>query len=73
MTTRMFGPALRAAAAEARGVLLELAADQLKVPQTQLVAKDGVISDSQDPKNKITYGQLAKGQKIERHLSARPR
>ncbi|HEX7577439.1 MAG TPA: molybdopterin cofactor-binding domain-containing protein, partial [Verrucomicrobiae bacterium] len=71
MTTRMFGPALRAAAAEARGVLLELAVDQLKVPQAQLVAKDGVISDQQDPKNKISYGQLAKGQKIERHLQSK--
>jgi isoquinoline 1-oxidoreductase len=71
LTTRMFGPALRAAAAEARGVLLELAADALKVPQAQLVAKDGVISDSQDAKNKISYGQLAKGQKIERHLQTR--
>jgi isoquinoline 1-oxidoreductase len=72
MTTRMFGPALRAAAAEARAVLLELAADALKVPQTQLVAKGGVISDQQDPKNKISYGQLAKGQKIERHVEAKP-
>ena len=72
MSTRMFGPSLRAAAAEARGVLLELAADALKVPQSQLVAKDGVISDSQDPKNKISYGQLAKGQTIGRHLSSRP-
>jgi isoquinoline 1-oxidoreductase len=71
MTTRMFGPALRAAAAEAKAVLLELAADALKVPQTQLVAKDGVISDQQDPKNKISYGQLAKGQKIERHSQAK--
>jgi isoquinoline 1-oxidoreductase len=71
MTTRMFGPALRAAAAEARDVLLELAAEQLKVPQAQLVAKDGIISDSQDPKNKISYGQLAKGQKIERHLQTK--
>jgi isoquinoline 1-oxidoreductase len=71
MTTRMFGPALRAAAAEARGVLLELAADALKVPQSQLVAKDGIISDSQDSKNKISYGQLAKGQKIERHLQSK--
>jgi isoquinoline 1-oxidoreductase len=71
-TTRMFGPALRAAAAEAKAVLLELAADALKVSQAQLVAKDGVISDSQDPKNKISYGQLAKGQKIERHLQTKP-
>ena len=72
MTTRMFGPALRAAAAEAKVVLLELAADALKVPQTQLVAKDGVIFDPQNPKNRITYGQLAKGQKIERHLQTKP-
>ena len=72
MSTRMFGPALRAAAAEAKGVLLELAAEQLKVPPTQLVAKDGVISDSQDAKNKVTYGQLAKGQKIARHLQTKP-
>jgi len=72
MSTRIFGPSLRAAAAEARGVLLELAADALKVPATQLVAKDGVISGSQDPKNKITYGQLAKGQTIGRHLQSKP-
>jgi isoquinoline 1-oxidoreductase len=72
MTTRMFGPALRAAAAEAKVVLLELAADSLKVPQTQLVAKDGVIFDQQNQKNRMTYGQLAKGQKIERHLQAKP-
>ncbi|HEY5043855.1 MAG TPA: molybdopterin cofactor-binding domain-containing protein [Verrucomicrobiae bacterium] len=72
MSTRIFGPALRAAAAEARAVLLGLAADALKVPQTQLVARDGVIFDQQNPKNKITYGQLAKGQKIERKLEARP-
>ena len=72
MTTRMFGPALQAAAAEAKVVLLELAAESLKVPQAQLVAKDGVIFDQQNQKNRITYGQLAKGQKIERHLQARP-
>ena len=72
MTTRMFGPALRAAAAEAKVVLLELAADALQVQQAQLIAKDGVISDSQDAKNKISYGQLAKGQKIARHLQTKP-
>jgi isoquinoline 1-oxidoreductase len=71
MTTRMFGPALRAAAAEAKGVLLELAAEQFKVSPSQLVAKEGVIIDRQDPKNSISYGQLAKGQKIERHLQAK--
>ena len=72
MTTRIFGPALLAAAAEAKVVLLELAADSLKVPQTQLVAKDGAVFDQQNPKSRMTYGQLAKGQKIERHLQAKP-
>ena len=72
MTTRMFGPALQAAAAEAKVVLLELAAEALKVPQAQLVAKDGVIFDPQNPKSRMTYGQLAKGQKIERHLQTKP-
>ena len=72
MTTRMFGPALQVAAAEAKVVLLELAAEVLKVPQTQLVAKDGAIFDQQNPKSRMTYGQLAKGQKIERHVQAKP-
>jgi len=72
MTTRFFGPALRAAAAEAKAVLLELAAESLKIPQAQLVAKDGVIFDQQNKEHRITYGQLAKGQKIERHLTVKP-
>jgi CO/xanthine dehydrogenase Mo-binding subunit len=72
MTTRVFGPALLAAAAEAKAVLLELAAVALKVPPTQLVAKDGVIFDPQDKEQRRTYGQLAKGQKIERHLTFKP-
>src|ERR1035437_23173 len=72
MTTRQFGPAMLAAAAEAKAVLLELAAESLKVPQTQLVAKDGAIFDPQNKERRMTYGQLAKGQKIERHLTARP-
>jgi isoquinoline 1-oxidoreductase len=72
MTTRSFGPALLAAAAEAKAVLLELAAEALKVPQAQLVAKDGVIFNQQDKEQRRTYGQLAKGQKIERHLKAKP-
>ena len=71
-TTRAFGPALQAAAAEAKAVLLELAAEDLKVPQAQLVARDGVIFDPQNKEQRRTYGQLAKGQKIERHLTSKP-
>ena len=72
MTTRFFGPAMLAAAAEARAVLMELAAEALKVPQSQLVAKDGVIFDKENKDHRVTYGQLAKGQKIERHVSVKP-
>ena len=42
-TTRFFGPPLREAAAEARAILIELAAEHLRVPPLRLVAKDGVI------------------------------
>src|SRR5450759_99322 len=72
LSTRSFGPALRDAAAEARGVLLELAAESLKVPQAQLLAKDGMIIDRQNKERRIAYGQLTKGQEIERHLTAKP-
>jgi isoquinoline 1-oxidoreductase len=72
MTTRFFGPALRAAAAEAKAVLLELGSESLKVPVAQLTAQDGVIFDRQDNKRRIAYGQLTKGQKIERHLTVKP-
>ncbi|HTZ22291.1 MAG TPA: molybdopterin cofactor-binding domain-containing protein, partial [Opitutaceae bacterium] len=40
--------------------------------QAQLVAKDGVIFDQDHPERRITYGQLTKGQKIERHLDVKP-
>jgi nicotinate dehydrogenase subunit B len=72
LSTRSFGPALRDAAAEAKGVLLELAAESLKVPQAQLLAKDGMIIDRQNRERRIAYGQLTKGQEIERHLTAKP-
>jgi nicotinate dehydrogenase subunit B len=72
MTTRMFGPALQAAAAEAKAVLLELAADALKVPQAQLIARDGVIFDKENPERRMTYGQLTKGKNIERHIEGKP-
>jgi isoquinoline 1-oxidoreductase len=72
MTTRFFGPPLRAAAAEGKAVLLALAAESLNVPQEQLVAKDGAIFDQQNNQRRLTYGQLTQGKKIERHLKGRP-
>jgi nicotinate dehydrogenase subunit B len=71
-TTRNFGPALRAAAAEAKAVLLELAADSLNLAKDQLVAKDAAIFERNATQPRMTYAQLAKGKTIERHLNAKP-
>jgi isoquinoline 1-oxidoreductase len=72
LTTRVFGPSMRAAAAEARGVLTTMASEQLKVPVSQLEVRDGIITDIQNPKNKVTYAQLTKGKRIEKFLDVKP-
>jgi nicotinate dehydrogenase subunit B len=72
LSTRAFGPNMRAAAAEARGVLLDLASKQLSVPVSQLEVKEGVITDSKNAKNSVTYAQLTKGKKIEKFLDPKP-
>lgn len=66
LTTRMFGPSLRAAAAEARAVLLNLAAAKLGAPKTALIVEDGVVSVQGSPDRKVTYAALAQGKKIAR-------
>lgn len=66
LTTRVFGPALRAAAAEARTVLLRLASSTLGVPRDRLLVENGTISVAGDPSRKVTYGELAKGKAISR-------
>jgi nicotinate dehydrogenase subunit B len=69
---RFFGPPLRAAGAEARAVLLKLAAEHLGVGEDQLRVKEGVVIDRNNSQNKVTYAQLAKGKAIEKHLSPKP-
>ena len=66
LTTRMFGPVLRAAAAEARTVLLNLAASKLGAAKGDLTVENGVVSVKSDPNRKVTYAELAKGKKIAR-------
>ena len=68
MSTRFFGPPLRAAGAEARATLIELASKKLNLPAGQLQAKEGVIYDTRDINKKVTYAELAKGQKIAKIL-----
>jgi isoquinoline 1-oxidoreductase len=68
MTTRFFGPPLRAAAAEAREVLIDLASERLVVPREKLRARDGVISVVADSGRNVSYADLARGQRIARRL-----
>lgn len=72
LTTRQFGPFMRAAAAEARGVLLDLASEKMGVPESRLEVIDGVVVDTNDNNNKVSYGDLAKGQKLEKYLDVKP-
>ncbi|MFZ0455903.1 MAG: molybdopterin cofactor-binding domain-containing protein [Ignavibacteriaceae bacterium] len=69
LTTRFFGPALRAAGAEGRSVLLEMASEKLKVPVKNLEVDNGVVYEKKNKKNKISYSQLTKGKRIERHVN----
>lgn len=71
-TIKYFGPAFRQAAAEARGVLVQLAAEKLKVTADRLATKDGVVFEKGNPKNSVTYGALAMGKTIERHIEPKP-
>jgi isoquinoline 1-oxidoreductase len=72
MSTPYFGPVLRAAAAEARMVLRELAAEHLKLPAERLIARDGLVSDRDDAQKRVAYAELAKGKAIGRQLSGKP-
>lgn len=71
MSTRFFGPALRSAAAEAKAVLLELASEQLKTPKEKLSVENGVVFVTSDKRTRVTFGELAKGQKITRKLEGK--
>jgi nicotinate dehydrogenase subunit B len=69
---RYFGPPLRDAAAEARTILMGLAADHLHLEERQLTVKNGVVMDKRDTTRRVTYAELAKGKNIEKHLSKKP-
>jgi isoquinoline 1-oxidoreductase len=71
LTTRMFGPVLRAAAAQARLTLLTLAGRQLGVPLERLQVADGVVSVVHDPARAVRYATLAKGARIARVVEAK--
>jgi nicotinate dehydrogenase subunit B len=72
LNVRQYSLLVRAAVAEARAVLLQMASEKLGVPVDALTVSRGVISDKNAPDKKVSYGQLAGGKRIERHLAKVP-
>jgi CO/xanthine dehydrogenase Mo-binding subunit len=63
---RQAGPILRQTAAEARRLLIEMAARTLGVPAPQLTVTDGIVHAVTDPAKRISYAELIGG----RHFDA---
>ncbi|HET7251766.1 MAG TPA: molybdopterin cofactor-binding domain-containing protein [Gemmatimonadales bacterium] len=71
LSVRSLGPVLRAAAAEARAVLTQMAAERLQVDVADLEVKDGVVVSRKDQSKHVSYGELAAGKRIERKLEGK--
>ncbi len=69
---KYFGPALRQAAAEARGVLVRMASAKLGTPEDALATKDGAVYVVKTPSKKVTYADLIGGKRIEVRLEKKP-
>jgi len=72
LTTREYSHYLRAACAEARAVLVQLAAEYLNIKASNTKVKDGVVFDATNPENRISYGWLTKGERIDRQMEEKP-
>ncbi len=72
LTTRQFGPAMRAAAAEARVVLTGMAAARLGVDASRLEVRDGVVYEQGRPANHVSYADMVRGRRLERYLEVKP-
>ncbi len=71
LSVRTLGPVLRAAAAEARAVLVQMAAERLGVSAADLTVKGGVVSSINDKSKHVSYGELTAGKRIERRLDGK--
>ena len=72
LSTRYYGVFVKEAAAEAKGVLKVLAAEQFNCPPERLVTEEGFLYDRNRPSERISYGSLTRGRVIERHLKDVP-
>lgn len=64
LSTRVFGQVLRGAAAKARAILVEMAAEELSIDASDLETFEGVVRSKKDNSKKISYAQLTKGKEI---------
>jgi isoquinoline 1-oxidoreductase len=72
LTTRFTDPVLREAAAEAREVLIDLAAKYLEVTEEVLEVTNGTIYVKNNSSQKVTYATLTNGKKIIKTLKKKP-
>lgn len=72
LTTRFTDPVLRAAAAEAREVLKDLAAAYLGVPDEMLEVSNGTVFVKNNESKKVSFAELTKGKKIVKTLKKKP-
>ncbi|MGO8858168.1 MAG: molybdopterin cofactor-binding domain-containing protein [Steroidobacteraceae bacterium] len=70
LTTRMFGPVLRAAAAQARVELVALAAQKLGAAPDSLLVEHGTVFVAGQPRRRVSYGELSRGAKIVRTVQS---
>ncbi len=68
-TLQQGGPAVRNACAEARQILLELAASRFGTTPDELVTRNGSVSLANDPSFSISYGDLIGGQRFSRTVT----
>jgi CO/xanthine dehydrogenase Mo-binding subunit len=71
-STKYFGPPMRQAAAEARGILVRLASARLGASEDELATSDGAVFVAKIPAKKVTYASLIGGKKIEVRLEKKP-
>ncbi len=69
---KYFGPPMRQAAAEARGVLVRMASARLGTPEDALATKDGEVYLARSPSKKVSYADLIGGKRIEVRLEKKP-
>jgi CO/xanthine dehydrogenase Mo-binding subunit len=70
-TTKYFGPQLREAGAQARAILLGMAAARLDVPPARLTISEGVVQDPKNPGKKVSYADLVRDSRIEKKVEVK--